>query len=95
MPHVIMSMHSSIPNEDKILVAEILAFVAVMWNRLVDEDLYPEQNIVPVSDAIDGCLLQSHISIVLMLTHYFICLDDDVHIHGRSTWQNSASLLRQ
>ncbi|KUL86625.1 hypothetical protein ZTR_03062 [Talaromyces verruculosus] len=35
-------------SEDRLLVAEILAFVAVMWNRLVGGDLYPERNVVPM-----------------------------------------------
>ena len=44
-----MTMGNYLPSEDKLLVAEILAFVAVMWNRLVGGDLYPEHNVVPVS----------------------------------------------
>lgn len=44
-----MTMGNYLPSEDRLLVAEILAFVAVMWNRLVGGDLYPEHNVVPVS----------------------------------------------
>lgn len=57
LPHVMMTMCSSIPSEERILVAEIQAFVAVMWNRLVSEKIYPEHNIVPVSETMDGLLL--------------------------------------
>ncbi|PCH03262.1 hypothetical protein PENOC_039560 [Penicillium occitanis (nom. inval.)] len=47
-PHIIMTMENYLPSEDSLLVAEILAFVAVMWNRLVSGDLYPEHNVVPM-----------------------------------------------
>lgn len=53
-PHVMMTLCSSIPSEERILVAEIQAFVAVMWNRLVSEKIYPEHNIVPVSETMNG-----------------------------------------
>lgn len=44
-----MTMENRLPSEDRVLVVEILAFVAVMWNRLVGGELYPEHNVVPVS----------------------------------------------